>query len=1024
MSSMTPHENGTSPAEGAVSEGRAHWRSLDELADTPEFRTFVEREFPSLLPDMTASDSSRRSFLKMMGASAALAGLAGCRWPRENILPYARRPEGRLPGVPVHYATAMEMCGVGNGLLVKSVDGRPIKIEGNPDHPGSLGGSSSIQQASILTQYDPDRSRVVIEREQGRPFQRTWGQFDEFTRTHFATVRANGGRGFAVLSESTSSPSVERLKRDMLRAHPNMEWFEYEPVSRDNEWGGASLAFGRALRMHVDFRRADVVVCLDADPLYAHPNAVRHARDFASRRKGTNGDMNRLYVAESAYSVTGGTADVRLPVASSKIGALAGALARRLAAKGLGAAWPADVRRVVESWPDVTEADAFLESAVDDLLAHRGHGVVLAGAGQSPEVHAICHAVNLALGNAGPVVTYSNEGADRPTHRDALRALVRKMSGGEVETLLILGANPVHTSPGDVDFAAALDAVETVIHLGIYEDETAVRCRWHVPQAYFLEAWADVRAWDGTMSIVQPLVEPLYGGRTPLELLSATLYDVYTKSYDVVRETFAQTFGSAGFESAWRNALHDGLVRNSAATTWTPALRDGFGRVLAGVRFDGAADGMEVTFRPDMTLFDGRFANNGWLQELPDPMSTVTWDNTALVSIADADAHGIHTGDVVTLSLGGRSVDVAAYVMPGQAKGSIALSLGYGRTHAGRVGNGVGVNVNAIRSATDPTIATGASITATGRTAVLAAVQNHHAIDRIGEKGRDHRLHELVREATLDHFKEHPDFAQHVIHHPPLESLWKEHEYNGHKWGMSIDLTACIGCNACMTACQSENNIPVVGKEQTHKGREMNWIRVDRYFVGEPEDPQVAHQPVTCHHCENAPCEQVCPVAATVHDAEGLNVMVYNRCVGTRYCSNNCPYKVRRFNFFNYQQNVPDVVRMGRNPEVTVRSRGVMEKCSYCVQRIKTSTFQAKNEGRALRDGEITPACAQACPSQAITFGDLNQADSRVRKTQDDPRAYAMLAELNVKPRTKYLAKLRNPASGHSTGHAKESQHG
>ena len=1014
--------------------GQAYWRSLDELADTPEFREFVEHEFPSFSGELLASPS-RRQFLKVMGASLALAGMTGCRWPKETIVPQAKRPPGRAPGVPVRYATAFELGGVATGLLVTSYDGRPVKIEGNELHPFSRGATDAIAQAGVLELYDPDRSRRVVRRDSAGDHEADWHAFERFAGPHFAELRQSQGAGLYVLSEASASPSLAEMRARLLAAFPQAKWVEYEPLSRDNEHEGARLAFGRRYRTHLHFEKADVVVSLDADFLLNHPTAVANTRDFARRRAGENGGMNRVYVIESDFTITGSKADHRYAVRSSAIVDLA----RKLLAEIGGGAEPAASRP--------TGLDHVrIDQIARDLTAHRARGLVVVGANQPPIVHAIGHAINSKLGNVGATVTYTDEpDADRPTHVDAIGELCERMSAGDVNTLLVLGGNPVYDAPADVEFDRGLSNVKTRIHLGVFDNETARRCDWHLPRAQYLESWADARAFDGTLSIVQPLIEPLYGGRTPIELLALAVGDETQSGYDIVRRTLRRQLSGAGdFESAWRKALHDGVVANTRWPDRTPQLAADVEASLA-IGSAAAQDGFELVFTRHPGLHDGRFANNGWLQEMPDPLTKLTWGNAALISPRDAERLGARRDDVLRIEVGGKSLEIAAYVLPGHAPGAITLPVGFGRAAvAGKVAEGAGFDVYPLRTRQAMYIAVGAKVSRTGRTYKLATTQDHHSIQSaVGDAEIQKRIARLIREGT----PEHPAGSHHE-HQLPVVSLWKEHTYDeGHRWAMAIDLSKCTGCTACVVACQAENNIPVVGKEEVIVGREMHWIRIDRYFKGDPQDPAVeaVHQPLTCHHCENAPCEQVCPVAATVHDDEGLNVMVYNRCIGTRYCLNNCPYKVRRFNFFyNHhgpkhprsegkwaQKHLNEIEMMVHNPEVTVRSRGVMEKCTFCLQRINQAKITARNEWvqadpatrgekYEIPDGTIVPACAQVCPAEAIIFGDLNQvgAKSKVAQAFEHERAYSILdAELNLKTRTRYLTKLRNSAHEGETAH-------
>jgi Fe-S-cluster-containing dehydrogenase component len=707
-------------------------------------------------------------------------------------------------------------------------------------------------------------------------------------------------------------------------------------------------------------------------------------------------------------------ADHRYAMRSADIVAIAGRLAADLFVNR-GFLLPRGLEQlasVFEKFKVESGDDSWILTAADDLVNNRGQSVIAVGPRQPAELHALAHVLNTVLRNANRTVSYTPEPDPlRTSDSEAIQGLAESMRAGQVNTLVILGGNPVYNAPADVEFAGALAGVETSIHLSAYDDETSRLCRWHLPRAHYLESWSDGRAYDGTISVAQPLIEPLYGGMSALELLAVLVGESPARGYDLVRRTIQKILNVSDFETAWRRLLHDGILADSAPSTVSPNLEPAsLNRGLSGLTPKSPEDEntLEVVFVQDAGLYDGRFANNGWLQEAPDPLTKLTWDNAALLSPATAERLSVAHGDVVTLEHQGRALDAPVMIMPGQAPHSIALALGYGRRACGAVGDGVGVDTYSLRTTTAMHLASGVRIAKTGRTYQLATTQDHHAIDTVGIHERESRIGRLIREANLDYYRYHPDFITHDQHGPPLVSLWEEHTFEGHQWAMAIDLSLCIGCGACVVACQAENNIPIVGKENVAEGREMHWMRVDRYFAGDPERPRIVHQPVACHHCELAPCEQVCPVAATVHDDEGLNAMVYNRCVGTRYCSNNCPYKVRRFNFFNYHRKMSDVQKMAHNPDVTVRSRGVMEKCTFCIQRIKAVTIPAKNDRRPLADGEIIPACAQTCPTRAIVFGDLADPDSRVRKLHEHNRAYAILGELNIKPRTKYLARLHN----------------
>ncbi len=969
--------------------GTAYWRSLEELAGTPEFREFLHREFPAGAAEWD-DPAGRRQFLKIMGASLALAGLAGCtRQPEEAIVPYVRQPEEVVPGKPLYYATALTLGGHATGVLVESHLGRPTKIEGNPEHPASLGATDALTQAAVLNLYDPDRAQTVTRLGEIQPY----GEFLAALKPAMDAQRLKGGAGLRVLTGNVTSPTVARLMRALLAEMPQARWHQYEPAGLDSARAGARLALGRDVTVRHDLSRADVILALDADFLTTGPGSIPAARAFAARRRpGAHGDqMNRLYAAESTPTNTGGMADHRLPLAASKVEALAREVARALGLSQVAAG--AGLDEAQRRWAGIVARD---------LAAHRGSSLVVAGDGQSPAVHALAHALNRSLGNVGRTALLSDPVEPEPVlHAQSLGELVADMQAGAVDALLILGGNPVYTAPADVDFAGAMAKVALRVHLGHTFDETTALCHWHVPEAHELESWGDARAFDGTASVIQPLIAPLYDGRTPHEILAAAAGRTNASAHELVRETWQGRLGGGDFETAWKRALHDGLIPGTASPPLDVPLRPDWAARLPAPAAEAKGGGLELILAPDPAVHDGRFANNGWLQELPKPLTRLTWENAALMAPATAARLGIASRDEVELELDGRKLLAPAWVLPGHAPDAVTLHLGYGRTRAGRVGNGAGVNAYALRTSSGSWFAAGLTVRPTGRRLTLACTQDHHSME-----GRH-----LVRHADLETYRHEPDFAHHVGHDPkPEMSLFpKAFEYPGHAWGMAIDLAACTGCNACVVACQAENNIPVVGKEQVAGGREMHWIRIDRYFEGGLDNPSLHQQPVMCMHCENAPCEIVCPVGATVHSSEGLNDMVYNRCVGTRYCSNNCPYKVRRFNFFLYQDWNTEPLKLQRNPDVTVRSRGVMEKCTYCVQRINGARIEARKEDRPIRDGEILTACQQSCPTGAIVFGDINDKGSKVAALKADPRNYGILTELNTLPRTTYLASVRNP---------------
>ena len=983
---------------------RRFWKSLDELADTPAFLEFLHREFPEQASTFE-DPKGRREFLTLMGASLALAGLTACtKQPEERILPYVRQPEGLVPGRPLFFASACGPDGYARGILVESHEGRPTKVEGNPDHPTSLGATDVWGQAHVLELYDPDRSKTVLFDGQDR----TWGDFRAALRDLLARLQPKQGAGLRFLTGRTTSPTLAAQLQGLLTALPQARWVSWEPVSRDNARAGAVLAFGEPVEPHYHFDQADVVLSLEADFVSGHPASLRLLREFGARRKPSAEapQMNRLYVVEGAPSSTGASADHCLPLRSSAIEGFARALG---AAVGVAA--------------EGGVAHAWVAPLAADLKRSGARALVIVGESQPPAVHALAHAINEALGAIGTTVTYTApaETSAPGGEAAALAGLVAEMAAGRVEALVILGSNPVYMAPGDLGFAAALDKVPLRIHHGLYLDETAERCHWHLPASHALESWGDMRAVDGTVSLVQPLIAPLYNTIGETELLAAFAESPEQKGHEILQAYWQAQPGAGDFDKRWNRWLHDGVVAGSALSPRT--VKVAFGDWTRAPR-PAAAGGLELVFRPDPSVLDGRYANLGWLQELPKPLSKLTWENAAFMSPRTAERLGGirteaagtgHYTDVVELRLHGRSVKAPAWILPGHADDVVSVHLGYGRRRAGRVGTGAGFDAFALRPSAAPWTAAGLELSKTGERVMVACTQDHWTIENAaGEQARERHI---VRAVTLADLVKDKDAVRRLGEEPEAGlSMFPEHKYEGHAWGLSIDMSACVGCNACVIACQSENNIPVVGKEQVGRGREMHWIRVDRYYEGPPEAPQTFHQPLPCMHCENAPCEVVCPVAATVHSQEGLNDMVYNRCVGTRYCSNNCPYKVRRFNFLLYQDWTSESLKMLRNPEVSVRSRGVMEKCTYCVQRIVRSRIDAKNEDRPLKDGEIVTACAQACPSRAIVFGDLNDAASQVARLNRSERRYGLLEELQTKPRTTYLAAVRNPNPEIATG--------
>ena len=969
----------------AGARGRAYWRSLEELAGTEEFTEFLHREFPREASVMEDAED-RRTFLKLMGASLALAGLTACtRQPTEHIMPYVRQPEQLIPGRPLFFATAMPLSGVGTGLLVESHEARPTKAEGNPDHPGSLGALDPFSQASILSLYDPDRSQALTY--QGEI--RSWPAFLGALRVALDQQRGAGGAGLRILTETVTSPTLADQIAAIKAEFPAMQWHQWEPAGEHSARAGARLAFGQPLSTQYNLLNADVIVSLDRDFLSQGAGWLRYARQFASRRRvrGDNTAMNRLYMVETTPTPTGTKADHRMGLRASDVEQFAWALAA-----GLGVAQGA--RGEQSNNPAFYN---WIGPIIRDLQLHKGAGLVMAGEQQPPEVHALAHAMNAALGNVGKTVFYTDPiEANAEDQLASLQDLVKDLDAGAVELLIVLGGNPAYNAPVELGMGDRLKKAKLRIHLSQHEDETSEVCQWHLPEAHFLETWSDIRAFDGTVTIMQPLIMPLYAGKSPHEVLGMLSPNPERSSYEILRGYWQRQHQGADFEDWWRKAVHDGLVPDTALPVKTPAIQTGWRGGQPQPR-----EGLEIVFRTDPTIYDGRFANNGWLQELPKPITKITWDNPAHISPQTAERYKLQTGDLIELHYQGRKLRAPVFIQPGQAIGSVTVLLGYGRTRAGRAGTGQGFNGYGLRTGSALWTGQGLVINKVGSDYPVVSARMHHVLDT---------RRKLVLEADIGDYKKDPEIFQKATEEPPRAlTLYPEYKYDGYKWGMAIDLNACTGCMACTIACQAENNIPVVGKDQVRRGREMHWIRVDSYYEGGLDNPRMLNQPVPCMQCENAPCELVCPVQATNHSAEGLNDMVYNRCVGTRYCSNNCPYKVRRFNFFLFQDWETSSLKLGRNPDVTVRSRGVMEKCTYCVQRINAAKIDAERENRKVRDGEIQPACQVSCPTEAIIFGDLNDPQSRVVKMKSEKLNYGILTELNTRPRTTYLASLRNP---------------
>ncbi len=1279
-----PLDLGEVRAELAKTNGKTYWRSLDELSQKPGFNEMIRREFPGQAPKDWAP-LPRRDFLKLMGASLALAGLSGCAFqPNEKIVPYVNQPESYIPGIASYYATAMPFMGYALGLLARSTSGRPVKVEGNPDHPTS-GGSSRVDpatgkpgfkkrgatdvwaQASLLSMYDPERSQTI--RKSGASS--NWDTFTgEITAQIQRSRRESQGADFALITETITSPTQLSLIQDIQDLLPQMRWVSYEPINRDNVREGTRLAFGRDLHPVYHFDRADVIVSLDCDFLLEEPGRVAHAREFIEGRRVTGKtartSMNRLYCIESTSTITGAAADHRFPVKAAQVDGIARALAQAVGVQG-----GAGAQQVT------AEQNKWIQEIAKDLTANRGKVIVVAGAHQPPAVHALAMAMTDSLqGIAAPTtqitvppanatITYHApiEGALVP-HDAGLQSVVAEMNDGKIKTALIIGSNPAYSAPRDLNFAAAMKKVGFTAHVGMFDDETGQLCTWHIPESHYLEQWGDARSIDGTASIVQPLIQPLYEScHSPLEVMAAMAGNVNASGYDIVRGYWARTkglvndgtlsaasdqgelgknstltqsgasgltsqgvnngnaqglsnspmagalggvaanspvvnnavvnggesnsagtmrnpdgrnpqgqagdenqaatsLGNAGglnraggaanaggatnaggamngnlnragsamnggitprqpatngaarnsaaamggaganaktgdafaFDRFWQTAVHSGVVAGTAA----PAIAVNVGALNLPPQ-TVAGQGIEVNFRPDPTIWDGRFANNGWLQECPKPVTKITWDNAVLVSPATAQKNGWNNDDELALELGGGKVTGAVWMLPGQPDDVLTLNLGYGRRTVGKIGAGTGFDANQLRSVANPFIAYGIKAVKTGGVYKIAATAHHNLISQSGAnttvpeafmngdnektkvvddwitpetRGKDidgTHGRDLIRVATFEQmqkgelpvspedkigvpisYPENPKIemklegAEKEIHErlvdnrqlagspsfyprdsdvealTPLRSVVAEKELEQesaklgrtnvtNQWGMSVDLQSCIGCNACVVGCQSENNSAIVGKDQVLMGREMHWIRIDAYMSGSYENPEVYFEPMMCQHCEKAPCAPVCPFNAVMESPGGINEQIYNRCVGTKYCENNCPYKVRRFNFLQYSDQQSPTIQLMANPSVTVRSRGVMEKCTYCIQRVKAAEWQSKKEQRFIEDGEIIVACQQACPTNAIVFGDINDPNSEVSKLKRGDLTFGLLTHLNTGPRTSYTAKIRNP---------------
>lgn len=1021
----------------AGTRGREYWKGLEQVAETPEFEEFLHAEFPRL-GALWERRIDRRTLLKLMGGSVAFAaaGLAGCSRPVGTIVPYVNMPEGEIPGKPMYFATSLTLGGHARGMIAESHTGRPTFIQGNREHPASLGAIDPWAQASVEQLYDPDRAQAATYR--GMP--RTWSAFLQKMYAQAGEMQAGGGEGFAILTQSITSPSLLAELEAVRKRFPKARWYRYQPVGREAVAEGAKLAFGKPVNTVYRFDKADVIVSLDADFLGLMPGHLAYARQFADGRRQHGGKprrMNRLYAIAGTPTITSASADHALPLPSAEIEVVARMLAARLGVSGVknpppapplllrsqgggqemtpgasedgaqeGAPFAAGVRKGGGAAGAGGFFERWLDAVVQDLKDHHGKAVVVPGDVQPPAVHALAHAINAKLGAVGAAVTYT--APLEPDDAGSLKELMQAIDAGKVRRLLVMDGNPVYDAPGDLDFAGHYAKVPERIYWSLYPNETAYASYWHVPAAHELESWGDARAYDGTISFVQPLIAPLYHGHSAYELLRAVSGRDIADDYDVVRAYWRKhyreyTEKGAAFEPFWKRSVQRGLIEDSALPAQKPALRGDFARRLPPTS-TARRRGLYLQFRPDDSIRDGRFANSAWLQELPRRLTKITWDNVVSLSPRTAELLGVDNKELVELGYRGVQVVGPVWILPGQPDNTVTVQLGYGRARAGRIGDEVGFDVYPLRRSDAMWFDDRLTLARTGRHVFVATTQYHQTMEGRG----------LLRTATLDHFREDPHWVKDYGGKPPElhESLYPEPSEKPpleYRWAMSIDLTSCIGCEACVIACQSENNIQSVGKEEVLAGHEMHWLRIDRYYSGDLESPETYFQPVPCMQCENAPCEYVCPVEASVH-ANGLNAQVYNRCIGTRDCSQNCPYKVRRFNWFRYQTGrATSTPPAAENPDVTVRQRGIMEKCTYCIQRINEAKITAHNTDRRIPDGTVETACQRACPTQAIVFGDLETKGSKVSELKRSPLDYEMLAEVNTRPRTSYMGGLKNP---------------
>lgn len=981
-----------------------YWKSLKDISSEDDYNRFLKQSEHNV-----DNGLSRRNFLSLIAASVALAGLEGCKKPVQKIIPYVEAEIGTIPGIPKYYASTLPFKNNALGVVIENHDERPVKVEGNEKHPTSLGKSNSFAQASTLEMYDPDRARGV--KFKGNKVD--WNEYLNFAKS----INDGNGKGLAVLMQESSSPTIKSIQEDFKKNLPNADWVVYESVNNENLYDGIELAFSKRLQPLYRLEKAQIIVSLGSDFLGVDDNNIYHTRKFAQNRNivDENSTMNRLYVAESSISSTGSSADHRLNVPQHEMENLLAELAYELKQLGLR----------IEAKKVKSSNNLWVKAAAKDLFDGRGESIIIGGSSLSKEFHQLIALINYNL--KAPIDYYPLNMSQVSSVKN-FESLCKDMKDGKINNLIILGANPVYDSPVDFDFAESLKKVKNSVHLTNIIDETSKLCSWNIAMNHYFECWGDAMTYDGHVSIVQPQIMPLFDSKSIIQVLSPIVHSKEQSAYDTVKNVWKSNIIKSGnFEREWDKVLHDGLYKKPILkkVNVRPASKISTA-VLNNYSLDN--DKFEIVFCPSSSVYDGRYANNGWLQEIPKPITSLTWDNAALISMKVAKKLNIKNGQMLEISVGDNIINIPAFITPGQNQKSITLELGYGRKFNGRIGNEVGFNVYPLRSSDSPSFILNASIKVLNETYPLASTQDHHGLeddkyaapgfDDLASKEAQSRIPELVKQSTLDYYKDNPDWVQKKVeqHKPDKNRSWADHSmYNpdwdyskGPQWGMSIDLTSCTSCNACSIACQSENNIPVVGKQQVMNGREMHWIRIDNYFAGDPDNPEVSTQSVACVHCELAPCESVCPVAATTHSSDGVNQMTYNRCLGTRYCANNCPYKVRKFNFYNYTRDLPEVVQMAMNPDVSIRFRGVMEKCTYCYQRISSARITAENEGREIKDGDFQVACQQSCPADAIKFGDINDPNSEVSKAKRRNRDYALLAHLGTAPRTTYLAKIRN----------------